>query len=282
MLPDISMSGLTGDEPASSSRAARRSRDSQPSSVATNGLRLSCDFPNIIHLNVGGHRFTTTLGTLQADPQSMLGRMFSGEHPVLQDEDGSFVIDRDGRHFHHLLNYLRDGSVPIGLSRVERIELLREVDYFSLKTLYQIIGGPTVVAAQMSGGGGGQWLHKLIQDHRTWFMREAAPSRPVGRPRLEHEAVFGTWRGLKRPIFLQAHTATESTPDYGGERSTAATGWSHRRGISPTLTTSCTTHVWLVILSQPSTKWVPLASGPVETLRKCLLRREPTPTSGRS
>eukprot|EP00929_Paragymnodinium_shiwhaense_P117166 TRINITY_DN8743_c0_g1_i3.p1 TRINITY_DN8743_c0_g1~~TRINITY_DN8743_c0_g1_i3.p1 ORF type:complete len:263 (+),score=31.59 TRINITY_DN8743_c0_g1_i3:132-920(+) len=164
MLPDISMSGLTGDEPASSSRAARRSRDSQPSSVATNGLRLSCDFPNIIHLNVGGHRFTTTLGTLQADPQSMLGRMFSGEHPVLQDEDGSFVIDRDGRHFHHLLNYLRDGSVPIGLSRVERIELLREVDYFSLKTLYQIIGGPTVVAAQMSGGGGGQWLHKLIQD----------------------------------------------------------------------------------------------------------------------
>ena len=71
----------------------------------------------------------TTIATLQADPHSMLGRMFSGEHPVLRDQDGSFVIDRDGRHFHHIRNYLRDFSVPMGLSRVERIELLKEVDF---------------------------------------------------------------------------------------------------------------------------------------------------------
>jgi len=106
----------------------------------------------------------TTIHTLRTDPQSMLGRMFSGEHPVLRDDDGSFVIDRDGRQFHHILNYLRDGSVPIGLSRIDRLELLREIDFYGLRMLYQIVGGPTVAAAQMSGGGGGLWLHGLIYD----------------------------------------------------------------------------------------------------------------------
>mmetsp|Transcript_35527 Transcript_35527/g.82997 ORF Transcript_35527/g.82997 Transcript_35527/m.82997 type:complete len:136 (+) Transcript_35527:126-533(+) len=94
------------------------------------GSQIVSDFPQIVHLNVGGHRFMTTLATLRADPASMLGRMFSGSHPVLRDKDGSFVLDRDGRHFHHILNFLRDGSVPIGLSRVDRLELLREVDFY--------------------------------------------------------------------------------------------------------------------------------------------------------
>lgn len=68
------------------------------------------------------------------------------------------------RHFHHILNYLRDGTVPIGLSRVDRLELLREIDFYTLKTLYSIVGGPTVAAAMMAGGGGGPWLQGLIYD----------------------------------------------------------------------------------------------------------------------
>jgi BTB/POZ domain-containing adapter for CUL3-mediated RhoA degradation protein len=106
----------------------------------------------------------TTIATLRSDQNSMLGRMFSGDHPILLDEDGSFVVDRDGRHFHHILNYLRDGSVPIGLSRVDRIELLKEIDYYGLRSLYSIVGGPTVAAAAMSGGGGGPWLQSLTYD----------------------------------------------------------------------------------------------------------------------
>jgi len=125
---------------------------------------LATEFPKVVHLNVGGLRFMTTLDTLRRDQNSMLGRMFSGEHPVLRDEDGSFVIDRDGRHFHHVLNYLRDGSVPIGLSRVDRLELLREVDFYALKSLYSVIGGPTVAAVQRSGASAGPWLAGLIQD----------------------------------------------------------------------------------------------------------------------
>mmetsp|Transcript_23387 Transcript_23387/g.79227 ORF Transcript_23387/g.79227 Transcript_23387/m.79227 type:complete len:270 (-) Transcript_23387:168-977(-) len=131
-----------------------------------NGAKLveSSEFPKIVHINVGGHRFMTTIATLRADPNSMLGRMFSGDHPILRDDDGAFVIDRDGRHFHHILNYLRDGSVPIGLSRVDRIELLKDIDFYGLRSLYSIVGGPTVAAAAMSGGGGGPWLQSLTYD----------------------------------------------------------------------------------------------------------------------
>mmetsp|Transcript_5591 Transcript_5591/g.7164 ORF Transcript_5591/g.7164 Transcript_5591/m.7164 type:complete len:256 (-) Transcript_5591:91-858(-) len=142
------------------------SRSSMPDNSANSGPPggLVSDFPQIVHINIGGTRFMTTIGTLRADPSSMLGRMFSGELPVLRDDDGSFVIDRDGRHFHHILNYLRDGSVPIGLSRVERLELLRELDFYGLTALYATIGGPTVAAARQSGGGDGPWLHTLMAD----------------------------------------------------------------------------------------------------------------------
>ena len=55
----------------------------------------------IINSNVGGHKFTTSLKTLQSDPNSMLGVMFSGRHPVIKQDDGSIFIDRDGTALPH-------------------------------------------------------------------------------------------------------------------------------------------------------------------------------------
>jgi uracil-DNA glycosylase len=40
----------------------------------------------------------------------MLAAMFSGRHLNSQDEDGRYFIDRDGTHFRHILNFLRDGE----------------------------------------------------------------------------------------------------------------------------------------------------------------------------
>ncbi|KAJ7384133.1 hypothetical protein OS493_023460 [Desmophyllum pertusum] len=62
-----------------------------------------------IHLNIGGHRFTTSLQTIRRDSDSMLATMFSGRHKLVQEPDGSYFVDRDGTHFRHILNYLRDG-----------------------------------------------------------------------------------------------------------------------------------------------------------------------------
>lgn len=58
-----------------------------------------------VTLNVGGYRFTTTVHTLRNAPApSLFAAMFSGRHTVTKDASGCYFIDRDGRHFHDILN----------------------------------------------------------------------------------------------------------------------------------------------------------------------------------
>ncbi|CAE8615263.1 unnamed protein product [Polarella glacialis] len=102
---------------------------------------LSAD-TEIVDLNVGGEKFTTTLTTLRRYPNSKICQMFNGElirFPT--DIDGCFCIDRDGRLFHHILNFLRDGSAPLGLSRGDRMNLLREAEFLGLQELHKVLGG---------------------------------------------------------------------------------------------------------------------------------------------
>ncbi|KAF9661220.1 hypothetical protein SADUNF_Sadunf19G0045600 [Salix dunnii] len=62
----------------------------------------------------------------------MLAAMFSGRHTVSEDPDKGYVfIDRDGKHFRHILNWLRDGVVPT-LADAEYSELMREAVYYQL------------------------------------------------------------------------------------------------------------------------------------------------------
>jgi len=91
-----------------------------------------------VKLNVGGSLFNTTIGTLTKH-DSMLRAMFSGRMEVLTDSDGWVVIDRCGRHFGVILNFLRDGSVPLPKSRYELQELLAETKYFLVTALTEQI-----------------------------------------------------------------------------------------------------------------------------------------------
>lgn len=54
--------------------------------------------------------------------------MFFDELELLQ---GLVFVDRDGKHFRHVLNWLRDGIVP-ALQDSEYSELLREAEYYQL------------------------------------------------------------------------------------------------------------------------------------------------------
>ncbi|KAJ4842370.1 hypothetical protein Tsubulata_015730 [Turnera subulata] len=86
----------------------------------------------------GGKKFCTTIDTLtQREPDSMLAAMFSGRHTLSEDPDKGFVfIDRDGKHFRHILNWLRDGVVPL-LTDAEYSELMREAEYYQLMGLVE-------------------------------------------------------------------------------------------------------------------------------------------------
>ncbi|XP_078377678.1 uncharacterized protein LOC144660827 [Oculina patagonica] len=90
-----------------------------------------------VHLNIGGHRFTTSLQTLRRDKDSMLATMFSGRHKLVQESDGSYFVDRDGTHFRHILNYLRDGfrADMLPQDEVSLREIVNEAHYYQLSDL---------------------------------------------------------------------------------------------------------------------------------------------------
>lgn len=91
------------------------------------------DLSSALRLNIGGKKFWTTIDTVtQREPDSMLAAMFSGRHTLSQDPNNGYVfVDRDGKHFRHILNWLRDGVVPT-LEEAEYSELLREAEYYQL------------------------------------------------------------------------------------------------------------------------------------------------------
>ena len=64
---------------------------------------------DIIQLNVGGQKFTTTRFTLRQVNGSLLDIMFSRNwtHGLKRDQDGAIVLDFNPEHFGWILNYLR-------------------------------------------------------------------------------------------------------------------------------------------------------------------------------
>ena len=88
-------------------------------------------FKGRVKLNVGGVKYETTLTTLTADgDDSVLGSMFSGRHELHPDEDGEVFIDRDGKHFGHILNVLRDSSVTVPTK--DRVAFQAELAYHGI------------------------------------------------------------------------------------------------------------------------------------------------------
>lgn len=92
-----------------------------------------------VSLNVGGEIYTTTLDTLTRCRDSMLGAMFTGQIPVLRDNKGNIFIDRDGKVFRYVLNYLRSSSLDLPDSFTELALLQREADFFQIHPLLEEI-----------------------------------------------------------------------------------------------------------------------------------------------
>lgn len=126
-------------------KALRQGVKTQQSRSTTN--RQDDTNETIIHLNVGGNTFTTTKDTLCRVPGTLLEGMFSGRHdkPTQRTNDGTYVIDRDGTHFQHILNFLRVGAI-ISLPREAdaKEELAIEADYYGLEDLVRAIRMPQV------------------------------------------------------------------------------------------------------------------------------------------
>ena len=94
-------------------------------------------FASTIQLNVGGHRFTTSLHTSTKDPNSMVAAMFSGKFEMKPSEDGAFFIDRDGTHFRFILNYLRNGKLTLPEGATFLKELADEAEFYQIQGILE-------------------------------------------------------------------------------------------------------------------------------------------------
>jgi hypothetical protein len=66
-----------------------------------------------VELNIGGFRFETSVQTLRRVPHTFFETYFSGRYAQDVCADGSIFVDRDGEHFGHILEYMRDGVVSV-------------------------------------------------------------------------------------------------------------------------------------------------------------------------
>eukprot|EP00049_Salpingoeca_infusionum_P013480 m.251754 g.251754 ORF g.251754 m.251754 type:complete len:289 (-) comp15461_c0_seq1:2059-2925(-) len=91
-----------------------------------------------LKLNVGGHLFITMASTI-TEGEHMLSAMFSGRQKVLQDDQGFFLIDRDGQLFGYILNYLRgcEKFLPHSQEQLERLH--EEASYYAMPELKDAI-----------------------------------------------------------------------------------------------------------------------------------------------
>ncbi|XP_057322433.1 BTB/POZ domain-containing adapter for CUL3-mediated RhoA degradation protein 3 [Microplitis mediator] len=87
-----------------------------------------------VKLNIGGSLHYTTISTLRKH-DTMLRAMFSGRMDVHTDSEGWILIDRCGKHFGTILNFLRNGSVALPESTKEITELLVEAKYYCISEL---------------------------------------------------------------------------------------------------------------------------------------------------
>ncbi|TSO67461.1 BTB/POZ domain-containing protein KCTD3 [Bagarius yarrelli] len=88
---------------------------------------------DIIQLNVGGTRFSTSRQTLMWIPDSFFSSLLSGRISTLRDETGAIFIDRDPTAFVPILNFLRTKELDL---RGVSISILRhEAEFYGITPL---------------------------------------------------------------------------------------------------------------------------------------------------
>ncbi|KAF2355451.1 Potassium channel tetramerization-type BTB domain, partial [Trinorchestia longiramus] len=88
---------------------------------------------DIIHLNVGGERFSTSRQTLSWMPDTFFTSLLSGRISTLKDNTGAIFIDRDPALFRWILQYLR--TREISTKGYDIAELKHEAEFYGVSGL---------------------------------------------------------------------------------------------------------------------------------------------------
>lgn len=151
-------------------------------------------------LNVGGEQYTTSVDTLTTrEEDTFFTELFARQWQLERDpKDDSIFIDRNGKLFAYILEYLRTGVVPNSVQNDEslRQSLIIEADYFHLQNLRNLLAKPTFVGTT------------LIDSYQL----EEKLNEFYGTPNQQWELIYKASRDgyMKQSIFTQS--ATEKDP----------------------------------------------------------------------
>ncbi|OQR71269.1 BTB/POZ domain-containing protein KCTD1-like [Tropilaelaps mercedesae] len=157
-----------------------------------------------VHIDVGGVTYTSSLETLTRHPDSRLGRLFNGSIPIVLDTlKQHYFIDRDGKLFRHILNYLRCGHLVLP-DDFHELELLREeAKYYDIPTLTREI---EEVWAKIRLGS--------VSDGKTWVTKQQ--NHPNENARGNHQCILlSTSPDLGERVLIsgERHLVEESFPE---------------------------------------------------------------------
>ncbi|MEQ2260067.1 BTB/POZ domain-containing protein kctd15, partial [Xenotaenia resolanae] len=86
-----------------------------------------------VHIDVGGHMYTSSLATLTKFPESRISRLFSGSEPIVLDSlKQHYFIDRDGDIFRFILSYLRTCKLLLPEDFQDFPQLYEEARFYQL------------------------------------------------------------------------------------------------------------------------------------------------------
>ncbi|RUS76825.1 hypothetical protein EGW08_015411 [Elysia chlorotica] len=109
---------------------------------------------SVLELNVGGVFYSTNLGTLRREPDSLIARLFADHSNVkaVKDAKGKYFIDRDGVLFRYILDYLRNLKLVLPENFHEKDRLKQEAEFFSLPNLVKIIDASSTRKSRLGAG----------------------------------------------------------------------------------------------------------------------------------
>jgi hypothetical protein len=128
-----------------------------------------------VERNIGGFRFETSVQTLRRVPHTFFDAYFSGRYAQDVCADGSIFVDRDGEHFGHVLEYMRDGVVSVAAQDASELDvtllraLKREFGFYCIELMAEpeevvfVVGGNigagiSISALERYDTTSGKWL----------------------------------------------------------------------------------------------------------------------------
>ena len=112
-------------------------------------------------MDVGGLKHTTTMATLRTEKGSMLEAMY----PIKKQSDGTVFIDRDGRHFHYVLNYL-SGNVAAAEKKNNKRSWVLSVAGFEEYSFICYRKNWRFMLERISGARRHNWFYKFTWDKK--------------------------------------------------------------------------------------------------------------------